>query len=245
MFEDCAVVVLDIKIPEPQNRIKGVLYLKCDISKFDEVLECKQQVEEQYGTVTVLINNAGVRFSYQSLEQVPLKEIYATFDVNLIGSFHTTKAFLPGMRRRQRGTIVFVGSALSFISPAGLAAYGASKAGILSLYESVSYENKDFEGVETQLVCPGHLNTSMFADIKTPSKILAPVLAPESIAEDIVTHLKTGRTRSIYSPLYVYAMPLMRALPRPVQSRVRAWAGIDKVRRVGTNVSAWSSPRVK
>jgi NAD(P)-dependent dehydrogenase (short-subunit alcohol dehydrogenase family) len=113
----------------------------------------KQRVHEELGAPTILVNNAGVdqppdaAARTYALEDMPLDAFRATLDVNLAGTFNACQVFGPGMRKAGSGSIVNIGSLSASIAPdpvfydhMGLdppflkpPAYGASKAGVISL----------------------------------------------------------------------------------------------------------------
>jgi NAD(P)-dependent dehydrogenase (short-subunit alcohol dehydrogenase family) len=111
------------------------------------------------GPVDVLVNNAGASFS-GVLEAFTPEAIQRQLDVNVIGPIRVSRAFLPGMRDRRRGLIVYVSSvagrfALPFYGP-----YAASKWALEALAETSSYELRPF-GVDVAIVEPGAFGTNI------------------------------------------------------------------------------------
>lgn len=110
--------------------------------------------------------------------------------------------------------------------------YGASKAGLVGLYESLTYElgspSTSTCGVRTLLVCPGQLRTPLFQGLETPSTILAPVLDPSDIADSIISAMENGQIGEIDFPFYSRFMPWMRTMPWHMQEVVRYLSGTDR-----------------
>lgn len=113
------LVVFDINIPQEEDRLDGVYYYKCDVSDKKQIKELSEQVKNEVGIVTILINNAGIT-SGKSLVDLSNEEIERIIQVNLMSSFYLDKAFLPDMLLLKRGYIVTVASVLGYMSPANL-----------------------------------------------------------------------------------------------------------------------------
>ncbi|RLV92789.1 putative oxidoreductase [Spathaspora sp. JA1] len=225
------VVVLDVKIPDEQDKIPNVTYYLCDVSKRTDILETQKLIRQEIGVITVLINNAGITTGRTVLD-LSFQEIEKTIQINLLSSFYTIKAFLPDMLNLKRGYIITIASVLGYMSPARLSAYGASKSGLIALHESLTYElgppSVNPHGVKTLLICPGQLKTNMFQGVATPSSIFAPELNPEFVANCVVTAIEQGRRGEIKLPLYGKFIPLFRAMPWPIVEITRKISGIDK-----------------
>lgn len=227
------VVVFDLNVPEggTDNFVEGVIYVKCDVGNREQVLEKAEYVKNTVGTVTMLINNAGITMG-KKLVDLSFEEIEKTLQVNLLSSFYTIKAFLPDMLAVHRGYIVTIASTLGYLSPARLSAYGASKSGLIALHESLTYELGppafNISGVKTLLLCPGQLKTSMFQGVATPSTILAPELEPKDVAKEVYNAVKYGKRGEIKIPLYGNIIPFIRTVPWPVAEVFRYFSGIDQ-----------------
>lgn len=112
--------------------------------------------------------------------------------------------------------------------------YGASKAGLISLHESLTSEIRHTYAtsqapsmIKTLLVCPGQIETNMFKGVKTPSSIFAPVLDPNVLARKIVEMLSEGKGGTLYMPFYTNFIPLFRAMPSRFTSLARRVSGMD------------------
>lgn len=224
-------VVLDVKIPPEQEKFANTTYYVCDVGDRQQILECQKLIQRDVGTVTVLINNAGITTGKAVLD-LTYEEIEKTIQINLMSSFYTIKAFLPDMITLKRGYIVTIASVLGYMSPARLSAYGASKSGLIALHESLTYElgppSLNPHGVKTLLVCPGQLKTKMFGSVDTPSTMLAPELDPRFVASYVVNAIEQGRRGEIKLPMYGKFIPIFRAFPWPIVEIARKVSGMDR-----------------
>lgn len=223
------VAVLDICAPE--EPVPLVSYYQCDVSNTEQIIACHKRICLDVGRATVLVNNAGITMG-QTILGLGFGDIEKTIRVNLLLSFYTIKVFLPDMLEQKRGYIVSIASVLGYMSPARLSAYGASKAGLVALHESLTYElgspMRSPHGIKTLLVCPGQMKTPMFRGVQTPSKIWAPELDPKYVASMIFEAMELGRRGDMKLPFYGNILPLFRAFPWQFAEVARFWSGIDR-----------------
>ncbi|MFH1468610.1 MAG: SDR family oxidoreductase [Pseudomonadota bacterium] len=199
---------------------------RCDVGDRAQVYAVAEQVVEEVGPVDILVNNAGV-VSGKTFLELPDERIELTFRVNTLALFWTTKAFLPGMMRRDRGHVVTVASAAGWIGVKGLADYSASKFAAVGFDESLRQELKaNAPGVHTTVVCPYYIDTGMFEGVKTRFPAILPILEPEKVALEIADAIARNRTRLMLPPI-VYSVPLLRGLPLRAFDRVANVLGIN------------------
>jgi NAD(P)-dependent dehydrogenase (short-subunit alcohol dehydrogenase family) len=111
---------------------------------------------EAFGRIDVLVNNAYVQPPFESVEKSDVDSWRSTYDVNVLGSLHMTRAVLPAMRRQKRGSIVFVNSMSARRHQPGLGPYSASKAALLSLVVTLAQEAGP-DGIRVNSVVPGYV----------------------------------------------------------------------------------------
>ena len=114
------------------------------------------------GEVDVLVNCAGVTIAGHPVDEVSLADWQLQIDVNLTGTFLTTRAVVPSMRRRRRGRIVNLASALATRGLSGSSAYAASKAGVAGFTRATAAELAPYD-VTVNAVAPGYVDTPMTA----------------------------------------------------------------------------------
>jgi NAD(P)-dependent dehydrogenase (short-subunit alcohol dehydrogenase family) len=133
------------------------LALSLDVNKPDQIASVVKEAEERFGSIDVLVNNAG--YGYQSsIEEGYDAEIRAQFDTNVFGLAAMTRAVLPGMRSRRRGHIVNISSQAGFIGFEGSGYYAATKHAVEGLSDSLSREVAPL-GIKVICVEPGPFRT--------------------------------------------------------------------------------------
>jgi 3-oxoacyl-[acyl-carrier protein] reductase len=157
-----------------------LLAVRCDVRDRAQVEQFVAQTSARFGAVDVLVNNAGVAWSgdFAAEDDASIDEV---LDVNLKGVLVVTRAVLPAMLARGRGVIVNVASGAGLAGFAGLAAYCASKFGVVGFTASLAREVAD-QGVRVYAVCPGRVATDMQVQY-SGQRIGMP---PERVAECIV-----------------------------------------------------------
>lgn len=162
------VVMVDLDqaaLDEASGQLAGsgrVLACKADVSMEDDLLAVRQAAIERFGPIHLLFNNAGVLLAKSTWS-------YTTADwawilgVNLGGVTNGTRAFLPHMREHGQGAwIVNTASVAGFISPAGLAAYNASKQAVVAVSETLQAELKQSgERIGVSVLCPAWVATQI------------------------------------------------------------------------------------
>ena len=134
-----------------------VLAVALDVTQSDQVTSAIQQAEERFGSVDVLVNNAG--YGYRAaVEEGDDTEVRTLFDTHFFGTVAMIKAVLPGMRARRRGAIVNISSIGVQLTPVGSGYYSAAKAAIEGLSGALRGELAPL-GVSVIVVEPGAFRT--------------------------------------------------------------------------------------
>ncbi|MDC7235714.1 MAG: SDR family NAD(P)-dependent oxidoreductase [Spirochaetales bacterium] len=129
----------------------------CDISDESAVKRVFKNITNMDGTVDILINNAAYHKSI-SIEEMPLSEWQAMIDINLTGAFLCCREVIPGMKNKKYGKILNISSSAAKHYFPGFSAYAASKAGLISLTNSLSEELK-MDGINVNAIYLGMTNT--------------------------------------------------------------------------------------
>ncbi len=129
-----------------------------DVAKDDDCERLVDEHRERFGRLDVLVNSAGIGVGGH-LADLTTKRFDLQVGVNLRGLFLVTRAAIP-LLRESRGLIVNLASIAGTIPAPGLAAYGATKAAVISLTRSLNEELAD-AGVRAAAICPGFVDTPM------------------------------------------------------------------------------------
>lgn len=141
---------------------------RADVASWDEVKAMEEFVRERLGPVSVLVNSAAVRIDGLMATQ-PCAEWHRTIEVNLLGTFHTSRVCVPQMLVQRWGRIVNVVSPIGMAGNAGQTAYAASKAGVVGLTRSLALECGR-RGVTVNAVSPGFMESAIVASLPEPTK---------------------------------------------------------------------------
>jgi NAD(P)-dependent dehydrogenase (short-subunit alcohol dehydrogenase family) len=151
---------------EPAETLKAVkgagaeaIALVGDISDGATVEKFARAVQEKWGRVDVLVNNAGISF-IENAEKIRPADFRRVLEVNLVAPFLLAKAFGAAMLAQKSGSIVNVASIAGLVAVADRAAYNASKHGLIGLMRTLAAEWGG-RGVRVNAVCPGWVKTEM------------------------------------------------------------------------------------
>lgn len=157
----------------------GARTYQWDVGDFDACQAGVKRVEEELGPVSVLVNNAGItrdgtmhKMSYERWEEV--------IHTNLSSCFNMCRAVIEGMRERQYGRIVNIGSINGQAGQYGQVNYAAAKSGIHGFTKALAQEGAAV-GITVNAVAPGYIATSMVEAV------------PERVLEKIVARIPVGR----------------------------------------------------
>jgi 3-oxoacyl-[acyl-carrier protein] reductase len=135
--------------------------VKCDVTDAAQVDAAFAAVEEHFGTVEILVSNAGVTKDTLLLR---MKEADFTevIDANLTAAFRVVKRATPGMLKARSGRIILMSSVVGLLGSAGQANYAASKAGLIGFARSLARELGS-RSITVNVVAPGPVETDMTA----------------------------------------------------------------------------------
>ena len=146
----------------------SVLPLTLDVDKREESLSVAQKVQQHFGSIDILINNAGYALT-GAIEETNEQEARAQFETNFFGTLWLTQAVLPIMRDQKSGHIIQVSSILGLATLPTMGLYNASKFALEGLSETLATEVKEF-GIHVTLVEPnGYASNIWHTGINTQS----------------------------------------------------------------------------
>jgi NADP-dependent 3-hydroxy acid dehydrogenase YdfG len=156
-----------------------------DLAEVAEVKAKIQAIAHEFGNIDILINNAGIGYT-GNLSDTPLEDWQQVINVNLTGVFQCMMGILPGMRQQGQGTIINIASIAAKQAFAGWGAYCVSKAGLLSLSQTLAQEERA-NGIRVMAICPGSVNTEIWDTPTVKANFdRSQMLTPEIVAETIL-----------------------------------------------------------
>lgn len=169
-----------------QYGVKAQAY-RCNVADFGEVKQVVSQIKADFGTVNVLVNNAGITKDglIATMRESDFDDVIS---VNLKGAFNMIRHCTGFFIRNRGGSIINISSVTGIMGNAGQANYAASKAGIIGLTKSVARELAP-RGVTCNAVAPGFIDTDMTKDLhESPLAASIPLGrmgSPEEVAEAV------------------------------------------------------------
>ncbi|MEP7234832.1 MAG: SDR family NAD(P)-dependent oxidoreductase [Ignavibacteriota bacterium] len=165
----------------------------CDVSREAEVRSFVSEFEEKFGTVDILINNAGFGI-FNSVVEMSKGEFESVISTNLRGVFLMSKAVLPGMRQKRTGTIITIASLAGKNGFKGGSAYTASKWAVRGLMQCLFLEVRA-DNIRVATIFPGSVDTDFFTANNPAGSMKANnALSAHDIAAciELITHLPQG-----------------------------------------------------
>ncbi|WP_323084328.1 3-hydroxybutyrate dehydrogenase [Providencia alcalifaciens] len=157
-----------------------------DVSNEAEVNSGVKSAAEHFGTIDILISNAGIQI-VRPVEEFTLAEWKKMLAVHLDGAFLTTRACLKYMYAQKRGSIIYMGSAHAKTASKLKAPYVTAKHGLLGFCRVVAKEGAQ-QGVRANMICPGYVRTPLV------EKQIPQQAAELGISEDEVTRMMLAET---------------------------------------------------
>ncbi|MDQ1610047.1 MAG: hypothetical protein QOE16_2779 [Microbacteriaceae bacterium] len=168
--------------------------MECDVTRLESVQNLASRVEQTYGTLNILVNNAGVGAFSGPLHELTPEAWDKVLNTNLRGVFYCIRSFAPLMIRAGKGHIVNISSIAGKNALPNGAAYAASKWGLNGLSYSVAEELRG-HGIRVAVVCPGSVDTELSPHTGKDSKKM---LKPEDVAH-VIEMLVTQSPQSFAS----------------------------------------------
>jgi 3-oxoacyl-[acyl-carrier protein] reductase len=178
--EGARVVVADLPGAGPARVVDEIaavhgpdraLGAPCDVADPDQLRALVERSVEWAGGLDIVVNNAGVALATSAFQ--PEDEFEAnwarTLDVNLTAHARLVRLALPHLATSPTGRVVNIASTEALVTTGGLAAYAASKAGVIGLTKSLAVELGN-HGVTVNCICPGPIRTGMTAEIDEEAK---------------------------------------------------------------------------
>ncbi|MBF4161126.1 SDR family NAD(P)-dependent oxidoreductase [Nocardioides sp. CBS4Y-1] len=174
-------------------------WLPLDITSESAWTTARAHVEQTWGGLDVLVNNAGVAGGGR-LDVAGLDEWRWIFEINLFGMVAGLRTFVPVFKHQRGGQIVNVASLAGLVHPGGMASYNAVKSAVVALTETAGHELAGY-GITAHVVCPGFFRTNLMNSIRGADSALAGVMehlvtgspiAADDVAGAVLAGLEAG-----------------------------------------------------
>jgi NAD(P)-dependent dehydrogenase (short-subunit alcohol dehydrogenase family) len=168
--EGARVVVAEVVPARGRSTVEAIqrlggeaVFVQTDVSSEPQVKAMIETTVQRLGPIDILVNNAAILISYETrAHELSNEEWDRTINVNLRGYWLCSKYVIPSMLSQRAGTILFVASRTGIRGFAGLAAYSASKGGVLALMRSMAADYAP-DGIRINAIIPGTMDTPMNA----------------------------------------------------------------------------------
>ena len=169
------VLVCDVNEPTPAVEPVETQFLRLDVRSDDDWAAALRWVEEHWGSLDLLVNNAGVAGGGR-VDVATMDEWQWITEINLFGVVRGTRTFVPMFKAQRSGRIVNVASLAGLVHPAGMGSYNAVKAGVVAFTETIGHELASY-GVHAHVVCPSYFRTNLMASAQGADTALVGVVA--------------------------------------------------------------------
>lgn len=185
-----------------EQELSSSRYLRCDVSKAEEVGNAIAESIHHFGEIDLLVNNAGIQL-YGSITETSEEAWDRLMNINLKSYFLCAKEVIPSMQRNGKGVIVNVSSVQAFITQKSVAAYTTAKTALLGLTRSIAVDYSP--QIRSVAICPGTIDTPLLrnalSESPDPQKVfeeceemhlLKRVGQPEEVAE-LIAFVASGK----------------------------------------------------
>lgn len=212
----------------------SIIVLDGDVTDAEDMEHTVAAIEYQHGPVALAVLNAGIYLPARG-EDLNHEVFERSFAVNLHGVVNCLVPAVRHMRARGHGQIAFVSSLAGYGGLPGAAAYGASKAALINMTESLNFELERM-GIHVQLVTPGYVDTPLTANNKFE---MPDILSAQQAADAIAAGLKSSAFDISFPKGMVYRAKLMKLLPYSLYFRMLGYflGNRHKRRTVGTRAT--------
>ncbi len=142
---------------------EGLVGVQMDVTSQESVKAAFTEIETKYGSVDVLIANAGITRDGLTM-RMSEEDFIAVVETNLTGSFRTAQRALMPMAKKRSGRVIFIGSVVGALGSAGQVNYAASKSGLIGMARALSREYGS-RGLTFNVIAPGFVETDMTSEL--------------------------------------------------------------------------------
>jgi 3-oxoacyl-[acyl-carrier protein] reductase len=165
----------------------SALAIQCDVRSSDDIRNLVQEVKETWGSIDILINNAGIGI-FKPILELSEDDWDEMMEINLKSAFLCSKAVLPDMLAKKSGKIINIVSVAGKQAYNGCGGYSASKFGMRGFTDVLRMETRD-HGIQVTAVYPGATSTAIWGNADVDFSIM---IRPDEVAQSIVAVCETG-----------------------------------------------------
>ena len=196
----------------------------CDVSKADEMAKTIEAIEQSIGPIALAVFNAGNYIPQHGME-LEISAFEKTFDVNFLGAVNGIVPLIERMKQRGRGHIAVTGSITSYGGLPMAAAYGASKAALNSMAQSLKFD-LDRKNIRIQMCNPGFVESEL---TKKNDFAMPGLMKTADAAKRYADGLEKGGFEIRFPRRLAWPLRIVGMLPSPLFFRIVAKAtGADK-----------------
>ena len=195
------VMVADLAPAEsrPESIPADARYLRLDVRSEDEWAAARDEIDEVWGGLDVLVNNAGIAQGGR-IEMLTEEDWRLITDINLLGVARGCRTFVPMLKKQGRGRVVNTASLAGLVHPPTMSSYTAVKAAVVAISESLRWELEPF-GVDVSVICPSFFRTNLASSLNSSdpaaaefaSKLITRAkLDADQIAAEVMLALDAG-----------------------------------------------------
>jgi short-subunit dehydrogenase len=198
------------------DRIKAY---PADVLKPDELKTAVAKIESTLGPVDLALLGAGMYVPFD-IRNIDLDGFHRTMALNVDGVINAVAAVLPSMLARKTGHLAIMGSLFGYAGWPGNGSYGASKAAVINLAESLKFELEG-TGVDVTIINPGFVDTPLNASYDPKKKLY--VMSKERCARKILEKLGSKPYEIAFPPQVEGFLKTVRSLPRALSFPLARW----------------------
>ena len=185
-----------------------VFTYEVDIADQKQIYQTAEELLDTHGPIDILINNAGT-VTGGPFKSYNREDIEKLIRINLLGTIHTTHAFLDKIINQRSGHIVNIASAAGLMANPNMSVYAGSKWGVIGWSDSLRLELKSYSNVHVTTIEPSYINTGLFEGVTTP--ILTPLLDADEISKKIIAATQNNKTH-LREPFMVKILPFLKGI---------------------------------
>lgn len=166
------------------------IYNNADMTKPDEIEGLIKEAQKEFGSVDVLVNNAGIQH-VAPIEEFPLSKWDTIIAINMSSAFHTMHHAIPMMKKQGWGRVINIASAHGLVASPYKSAYVTAKHGVVGMTKSVALEVAT-DNITVNAICPGYVHTPL-VDGQIADTAKARGISEESVINDVMLKLQATK----------------------------------------------------